>query len=307
MSNIHERFRAFKHQCVLQLVIKHGPFYEDVARVRSIYRIAPVVSVPCESGHACLLVPPGTSHEYLKYRDEILLLHNRRIPPSLYVGEKDISALWWNPFLRSCVLCDPPDDRLLDYADASGPDLPEEITEPPSRNTAYRLPQNVVYYKEESNIRNGDNVYWLAVIDYLAARLGHDHATIFPLINEILTTHADELRDIRFYGERPDPWSGPVLASLVHRSTTKPEFDAAWPAIRHIQGWTTHSGRPPATDLTRVQCAIWHTKYALRRTEIARRIGTKVENDGRRLKPERAKVIEQYIDDGLSTLRLTTE
>lgn len=123
-----KRVIRFKRQKVLQLFLKRGEFWEEIQSIRRKWEINAKVAVP--SGRWSRM-PPGFKEASpwepfaVRWDDEISGLIRRVVPPEF---PKQLTYIW-HDFFDTCVLYDPPETQLLEFADVGGP-RPMDVKHP---------------------------------------------------------------------------------------------------------------------------------------------------------------------------------
>lgn len=104
---------------MVSLYLRAGPFWEAVRDVRAEWGIRPRRTMPSEEDRGTLRPveqeprgkwTPARSKFNGRWDDAILPLKERFVPDLL-------RRSGWEDFFEACVMCDPPDDRLLEFAE----------------------------------------------------------------------------------------------------------------------------------------------------------------------------------------------
>jgi hypothetical protein len=117
-SSAEARIARLKRDLVASLYVQDGLFWEAVRTLRTRWDIVPSRMVPSETRRETYSpAEPAIPFSWKKARaidlweDALVVeLVERFIPPELRRGPA------WDDFLGTCVMCDPPDTRLLEFA-----------------------------------------------------------------------------------------------------------------------------------------------------------------------------------------------
>ena len=131
-SSAGRRLRQLRGDLVVQLFTRRGPFWAAIREARDRWRISAKVGLP--PSVVGWLLPEaapdsGDSKKYWEYAhrwlDEMSALRARAVPdprPSASETFDHHADASWKHFLAACVLYDPPDDRLVEFAAYREPD-----------------------------------------------------------------------------------------------------------------------------------------------------------------------------------------
>lgn len=174
----------------------------------------------------------------------------------------------WEDFLSACVLYDPPEDQLLEFASYGDPEptvfsggrLPTkanleglpEMVDPPIRSLA--------------DLMGAKDWYWHRVLDHIGAKYlepwGVDvQALLETVMWEVPGLYEEHLETYRRYSRR--------YYIEVAEHTTREDVEKAFHMIRSIE--PPKRNKPPRDRLTAVQCAILHGDHNARDPEDRRR------------------------------------
>ncbi len=214
--------------------------------------------------------------------------HDTVLPPTcrLRSGQR-LSRLLWFSFLATCVLYDPPADRLLEYGDTGNamvvrygdvdPELFDAVTgtmPPPPDEARPMVDPPVVDDPNPVDVQDLER--WL--LTELIAELGRRHfeplgIDVYAVVNAILreTGLLEEAR--RRYDALP-------LRRLidVDPETTKEDVLSAFRILKAIQPGRSKGGGPHLDRLTAVQCALLKRQGWTNR-QISERFGWELRRD----------------------------
>jgi hypothetical protein len=124
-SSGRRRLRRLRHELVLQLYLRRDPLWDAIRDVRDRWNISAEVRLPPPVvGHLSLEGPPAHQHRgYAKHAfswlDEMSAIWVK-VDPEPHLPTSDYSDLQlelsWGDFLSACVLYDPPEDQLVEFA-----------------------------------------------------------------------------------------------------------------------------------------------------------------------------------------------
>jgi hypothetical protein len=179
-SSAGRRLRQLRGDLVVQLFTKRGPFWEAVRDVRVRWCISAKIGLaPSVVGWLLPDAAPdsGDSKKYWEYAhrwlDEMSSLRVRVVsdsrPHASEIFDHRVDTSWSN-FLAACVLYDPPDDRLVDFASYQEPEptFLSDSANPPKVTSAGIAETVSPPVKTLWGLTELRDWYWLRVIDHLS-------------------------------------------------------------------------------------------------------------------------------------------
>jgi hypothetical protein len=242
--------RRFKNGLVAELFTQNGPFWESVRDVRTRWRIKPEKQLPPGGfGVSSTIMPkasPGGETGldlFDRWRKELKVIEDKVVP----VRFRDSAE--WEGFISACVLCDPPKDKLFEFATHGDPRIPcsrlehyEESKLPLKAAAPIRL------LPDESDF---EEVYlWL--VDQLLEELGARHLQALGLDVEALVRDIFDNTDLNneFWRRKQAVARREYIeiGDHVSKEDVGRAFDKAL-YMRRLQGETPHEGGAPERDL----------------------------------------------------------
>jgi hypothetical protein len=258
----------FKNGLVVSLFVQHGDFWREIESMRKKWRIEASTQLVPTDIHTPWPVDPATWDRRREWQNDILGLRDRIIP------QRYLDTVDWARFIPACVLYDPPDDKLIEFAYFGGPypwtPLPVSPEEQEAMGDNWHLlmiapPVKSLADPGKAALRK----QWLyeTIIQKIGQRylepLGID---IWELYEEVLETSPDILK---VYGEMRDE-NPPRLYIDVREWTTENDVRNAFRLIRQTQPVTAKVGRLKIDPLVAVQCAILYDQHNQRKSEDSR-------------------------------------
>jgi hypothetical protein len=124
-SSARKRLRRLRHELVLQLYLRRDPLWDAIRDVRDRWNISAEVRLPPPvGGHLSLKGPPahqdrGDAKHAFRWKEEMSAIW-AKVDPEPRLPTSDYSDLQlelsWGDFLSACVLYDPPEDQLVEFA-----------------------------------------------------------------------------------------------------------------------------------------------------------------------------------------------
>ncbi len=171
------------------------------------------------------------------------------IPESL---RDEALAREWGDFLTACIVYDPPDDKLVEFAQCGGPTFVsashKKIERSPRR--AYAAPPiRVARDPDQTEIKRVVHIaLLLQEIDQ-----AHPEIRVWDLVEErgLLDQFRVDMKEIPRH-----------LYIDVREGTTARDVENAYRVIRDIQGRQNQKGgAPPRDPLIAIQCAVLHDRH----------------------------------------------
>lgn len=121
-SDAGKRIGRFKRDMVLELFLRHGRFWEDIVAMRKRWDIS--ASVQLVDANVWCPYPIDPEHWDPDTRDRWTRDVNAlisRVVPEQYSGSGAAVADGWHFFVSACVLYDPPESSLIEFANFANP------------------------------------------------------------------------------------------------------------------------------------------------------------------------------------------
>jgi hypothetical protein len=277
-SSGRRRLRRLRHELVLQLYLRRDPLWEAIHDVRDRWDISAEERLPPPvMGYLSLEGPPahqdrGYAKHAFSWKEEMSAIWDKVDPEPRLPTSDDYSDLQlelsWGDFLSACVLYDPPEDQLVEFASyralettilsggrlatkANLEGLPEMV-DPPVRSL-FALSKVMDWY-------------WHRVLRYIGELdLELQGVDVDALIEDALS-YIPGLEEE--YREKAERYSKRYYIG-VDDYTSLEDVKRAFHMIREVQ---PHKGTKPSRDpLVAVQCAILYDRHNGRDPEDRRR------------------------------------
>ena len=276
-SSARKRLRRLRHELVLQLYLRRDPLWDAIRDVRDRWNISAEVRLPPPvEGHLSLKGPPA--HQDRGYAKHAFSWHEEmsaiwaKVDPEPRLPTSDYSDLQlelsWGDFLSACVLYDPPEDQLVEFASygalettvLTGGRLPTkanleglpEMVDPPVRSL-FAL----------SKVRDW---YWHRILNYIGEKYLEPQGVDVGAFLDNALSYIPGLEEE--YREKAERYSKRYYIG-VDDYTSFEDVQRAFHMIRKVQPQKgTKRSRDP---LVAVQCAILHDRHNGRDPEDRRR------------------------------------
>lgn len=265
-SSAERRIRALMRQLTLDLFRRAGLCWEVVKTGRDACGIA------VEVGLSPLIVPiPDCLLGHMVRAQEELIPDDCK--PFLRAQEL------WIPFLARLFFFDPPEDRLLDYADLPLPGLAKRPTVEQSTPLGIQSGQKLemMVAPPIAPMLPPQSVYD-AIECYAGALLAELHNRLAPSGVDIWETAQSIVDDIPQL--RPKDWTEFAYETvgrsciIVRPETTEGDVRNAFRLLRHPHGEKNRRTDPPQRDpLMCVQCAVWRDRFGWSLERIGKHFG----------------------------------
>ena len=167
-----DRALAYKRELTLNLFLRRGPFWDAVRDLRDRWHIEPEANVP---GPDDKPAPPGCplfalpntpgADVWQQWQADVNGVHDTVIPDQFQFGDDVTSHALWLPFLGYCLLYDPPDTQLAEFAASGGP-YPDDITDA----FVNLAPPPIRFLRDADEAEKTANWFWMQVIEELGRR-----------------------------------------------------------------------------------------------------------------------------------------
>lgn len=281
----------WKRGLVIELVKQKGAFWEAVADLRRRWNVPAQGRIPPDLVHiGNLHFPPDAPELVLDpkekgweertnfssgWRWEIVGLYNEFIPESARLSHPDQSRQWWCPFVSACVVYDPPEDKLEEYAESHqhiflGAHDPEDPYRDDYPHLAMSRPPIVATRREE-----GIEWAYTAYADNLAVRVAERvaeqvrDAPDADTLNVIREALWEASREEDLYEPIEDDRKRNPTRAYIEVRPWHTERDVI-SAFRMIAATQERPGRgsDPKRPLRAVQCAVLHDRLGWKYKEI---------------------------------------
>ena len=270
-SSADEGLRRLRGDLILQLFMRRGPLWEAVRNVRDRWNITPKVQLPPPV--VGWLLPEGAPErdyskeyaEYLRQWDEEMSAIRVKVTPKPSVTTDDFFdyelKMSWIHFLSACVIYDPPDNQLIEFASYRNPKptyLPDGRF-PPDRGNLKGLPEMVdPPIKSLWELTEVRDWFWKRVLDHIGERYlepqGVDVETLLEAVMlDIPGLHEEHSEKYKQYSTH--------YYIEVDESTILDDVKNAFRMIRSVQKERPKAVRLPRDRLTAVQCALLHARH----------------------------------------------
>lgn len=296
-SSADRLFQALKSELTLGLFLRDGAFWTAIEGIRSKWKLQVPTCVPTEEDHSWPRVisrlasapEESTLHQLALglWGADLCALHDAFVPVELQRGNRRLSRMLWLRFISNCVLNDPPEEHLIEFA-ATGSSMATSysLVDPrdfdPSNWRLAESPGELTWMVGTPLIQWPQPDALIEVEQWFRKRL---LAEIGRRYLEPIGVDIGEAVEAIFratslnqeYRERSAAIPlQPVI--LVDAETTKQDVLGALQLIKATQSERSSGGRPPVDDLTAVQCAIW-SETGMTQRAIAERLGLSLQPD----------------------------
>ena len=268
-SKIHKAQR-FKRDLVLQLFTRRGVFWTEIEQMRKIYGINAVARLPpaTSSMHH---IERDRERESALWRMAISHLVIEMVPDRYYFRLDE-----WYIFLSACVLYDPPETQLLEFAAYSDPRPVHMVRGEEGAETQPRHP-HIFGLPSISNVANPEEAaeierwFYKTVIERIGRRF------LEPLGLNIWDMF-EEVEDDELINEYMDRIARTPTRPYIYvdEYTTEDDVREAFRTLRVLsQEPYVEVGKPPRDPLLAVQCAILADNHRWAQKQIAQHLGWK--------------------------------
>jgi hypothetical protein len=277
----------FKGDLVLQLFAKSGPFWDAIRDLRDRYDITPSTELPPASSD---ILPPHSNRESSSviWQGEILLLCDQFVPKRFLYRMPE-----WLIFISACVVYDPPETQLPEFAAYSDP-LPFPIVseERWSDPNFDKLPKieapPIEMVPDLDEIEALEQWFHRMVLNGLEKRLksfGISSGQFREIYDDVLDEGLWSEYHTRYLQIKAHPYIE------IDEHTTKKDVERTFNAIRATQASGPPARKRPRDPVIAVDCAILHDDYGWKYEELAERHGwqdssraSKYIRDGRKVR-----------------------
>jgi hypothetical protein len=294
----------FKRELVLSLFLKHGHFWNEIQSMREKWNInASKQLVP--SGVWCPYPMPLPNERDLgQWTREINALRDRTIPQRYLNCSVD-----WHRFIPACVLYNPPEDELIEFAYFAGlsptaprPMSPEEEEAMGDDWNLLMVAPPTVHLRDASKEALAETWHFRAILQRIGDRyLKPQGIDIWDLYYEVRKDSPDIAAT---YAEMHRS-NLPKLYIRVEEWTTESDVRNAFRLIRQTQPKARKGGRPKLDSLLAVQCAVLYDRHNHRDPEDSRRWRWTFEKLAEQFGLESKKTAKRHVELGREILAKT--
>ena len=294
--------RRFKNGLVAELWTKDGPFWESVRDMRARWGIDTQPQLAPRDGLRIgdLVFPrsaPGwTSGEFSdfvsRWIQDLGYIKDRNVPPQFE------DAADWNAFISACVLYDPPEESLIDFARyGDSPVVHAPFTGEPS-NAALKRPLTAAApfrrLPSEADLKQVQFWFFARVLDEIKRDPGLLRSETNEIIESILQTNFDlQFEYFKRMRELPRRWYIEVAAGL-----SKTQVGNAFDKIVGAHKPQGEGGAPKRDALIALQCAILYDDHNGRDPEDPRRKKWTYENLAKKFGLPSARSAKAHVQEG---------
>ncbi len=262
-ADTQSKVRRFKNALVVQLWVKDGAFWESIRNTRNRWKITARYQLPPSGpGIGGLIAPeraPDGELEGLELLDQWLeslkSIEDQFIPARL----KD--AAEWDAFISACVLCDPPEEELIKFAEHGDPCDPFMISARTENRENDKLPLQaaapVRWLCEESELEN----VCFSLFNRLLEELGERHLIPLGLDVEALVENVFDSTDLRTEFQEKKKALKRRYYIGVEEGVSKEDVGRAFDRIPTLHKARLRGGAPRRDPLVALQCALLYDHY----------------------------------------------
>ena len=261
--------RRLRGDLVLQVHMRRGPLWDAVREVRGRWNITAKVQLP--SPVLGRLVPEDApeaddhqrySDYAARWRDEMSAIR-AKVDPEIGLPTWDYSDYQlqasWSDFLAACVLYDPPDDQLVEFAAYGG-------LEPTFLDGGRILRKDTIKQRPKmadppvrslwalTELRDW---YWRRILEYVGERYLEPQGVDLEYLLEDPVTHVPGLYEE--YREKYERYSKRYYIEVDEYTSSEDVRNAFSTIIRSMQ--YPERLKPERDRLTAVQCAVLHDRH----------------------------------------------
>ena len=293
--------RRFKNGLVAELWTKDGPFWESVSEMRTRWEIdARPQLAPGDSPRIGDLVFPQSAPGWAS--GEFSDCVNRWIQDLGYINDRNVPPQFedtadWNAFISACVLYDPPEESLIDFARyGDSPVVHAPYTGEPS-NEAVKLPLTeaapIRRLPSETDLKQVQSWLFARLLDEVKRDPG-----LLPDTNETIESILQTNFDLQFeyfkrMRELPRRWYIEVTTNI-----TKKQVENAFDKIVGAHKPSGERGAPKRDPLVSLQCAILYDDHNERDPKDPRRKQWTYEKLAREFGLPSARSAERHVQEG---------
>ena len=299
-SSAEGRLRQLRRELVLQLYMRRGPLWQAVHDVRNRWNINPKVQLPPPNAGRLLPedAPDFYDDEYQEYVNRWLSeLHviREQVDPRQYLTLREFlgdgRAESWFEFLEACVLYDPPDDQLTEFASHGDQEPAFLVDDRVSEEALQKRPEMVdPPIKSLWELMQMGDWFWERVLDHVDERYLKPRGIDKEALLQALLLEIPGL--LEEYEEKSERYSSRYYIE-VNEHTTKEDVNNAFRLIRAGQE-ERPKGRPQRDRLTAVQCSILHDKHKLTYGELEKRYKLGSVDTAKRYVEEGGTIFEEF-------------
>lgn len=271
------RVRQAKRRLVLDVFLRRGEAWKRVREMRERWRVEAKAQMPPSDRrgeHTPEWLGPRPEKDYGEeaerwhdtvdeWRGDLTTLYRTIVPEEAHDSEYLSSG--WGVFLSMCVLYDPPETRLLDFADT----YRWEYSTVHPRSGFFMNAPPIVWRCDHNELEATWMEFYEGLLGALLDKYVHPQGVNTEEAMRAIRNENPELFE-RWRQRGRDNESRPFID--VQPFHTNEDIESALQVLRARQEIRPTTGRKRRDELTAVQCAILHDRYNLPdRTDRRRR------------------------------------
>ena len=318
---LNAKLRRFKHGLVADLYTQHGLFWDEVRSLRAAFEVTPVIQLPPPVGTNThfpshdLELAGGVVQQMFRdlWLRQVFALRDRVVPEVYRLS--DLFGTW-DTFLSACLLYDPPETDLLEFAAYADP-------VPMAADGDERVPDDEVEGSPSTPVtpitrlpdpfRARDDAHWYrdAIIDEIGKRFLEPRGLdIWEMYGAVI----GEIRD--FEGRRSNLGheyadrqlrNEPQPYILVTAETTEEDVKRAFRSIKSSRGYPMEGKRSNRDQLTAIQCAVLYERHNGSDPQDPRKRTWTYEKLADRFELGSARAASAHVEEGRALLRTTPQ
>lgn len=316
------RIFSLRRDLTVSLYLREGEFWEAIRSIRERFEVIPSTEVPTTAEtwgdrYSCAPRLLGDRVTWRRWRRAVRDLEERFVPTNLWVtwiAFPPTAGKLWEDFLESCILHDPPGDRLQDFAyhlNATPPDGIDPFSDPwfDWRGGASQEPIHVIappfrLLFEPIDVYQKTHAFYQYLIGKVHDQLapsGVDVRAAFERARQEYDAHpnVEQWDAFEFWANEARPYID------FEDDTTEEDVLAAYRALSALRanyrGVGPKATKPRRDLLICIQCAVWYDDYGWSLEQIGTHHGWTIQypNDA---KP-RCETARQHIVEGRRILK----
>jgi hypothetical protein len=262
------RVRQAKRRLVLDVFLRRGVAWEHIQRIRERWRVEAETRMPPPyrgSVHTPELLGSRPEQEYGEqaehwhatfqaWRDDLATLYEAVVPREARDSEYLVSG--WGVFLSMCVLFDPPETQLVDFAETFG--WGYSNVQPRGGLTMNASP--IMWRRDHNELEATWMEFYEGLLGRLLAKYVHPQGVT---TEEAMRSFREENKELfNRWRQRLYDNESRLLIDVQPYHTSE-DIKSAFRVLSARHKTRPPSGRPKKDELTAVQCAILHDRHNL--------------------------------------------
>jgi hypothetical protein len=302
------RVRQAKRRLVLDIFLRRGEVWERVREVREHWGIEAQKCMP-PPYRGDIYIPewfgPPPDEEFGEraeqwyatvdeWRSDLTTLYRTIVPEEAH--DSGYLSSGWGVFLSMCVLYDPPETRLLDFADT----FRWEYSNVHSSNGFFMNAPPIVWRCDSNELELTWMEFYEGLIGALLSKYVHPQGVTTEEAMRSIREENSELYERRRQRLRKNESRPFIDVQADH--TTAEDIESAAKVLRAWYKTRSSAGRKKRDELTAVQCAILHDRYNLPDHEDGRRRPWAYERLAEKFAMESARAAKAHVELGRELL-----